>query len=115
LNESGARVELHWLDGKTKAPSLLSNPYIYDGAPFQLNTFVGHEFEVREVPSDKTGVCSDETCKVARFVINENEDQGELLIGMSLMEFALELQQSFSADATLVLLYSHSSQSWFGD
>jgi predicted GIY-YIG superfamily endonuclease len=54
----------------SKSPVLL-------GATFPLNTFVGHEFEMREVPSEKTGVCRspDQTCRQASFVISENDNQ----------------------------------------
>jgi hypothetical protein len=75
LNESGGRVELYWVHPETRALSLMSTPFIYDGATFPLQTYVGHEFEVRELPSTKTGECGDETCKIGLFAISGNDDQ----------------------------------------
>lgn len=79
INDSGARVELFWVHPTTRATSLLSTPYIYDGATFPLKTYVGHEFEVREIANAKTGECSggggDQTCKIGVFSISENDDQ----------------------------------------
>jgi hypothetical protein len=51
---------------------------VFSGATFPLQTFVGHEFELRELPSEKTGVCDspDQTCRSATFVISENDNQG---------------------------------------
>ena len=80
LNESGARVELYWVHPETRAASLMSTPFIYDGATFPLKTFVGHEFEVRELPSTKTGECGDQTCKIGFFVISGNDDQRKCFV-----------------------------------
>lgn len=51
------------------------------GAESGINTFVGHEFEVLEI-SVVQGMerCLKKNCRRARFVINENEDQGTLRI-----------------------------------
>jgi len=53
-----------------------SDPVLF-GATFPLNTFVGHEFEMRELPSEKTGACKseDQVCRQASFVVSENDDQ----------------------------------------
>ena len=50
------------------------------GANDALNSHVGHEFEVRELPSVKTGVCrsEDQTCRTANFVVSGNNDQRKL-------------------------------------
>lgn len=45
-----------------------------DGADFPLDSFVGHEFEVRELPG-KSGQCRDTTCQNAYFAVSENDDQ----------------------------------------
>ena len=52
---------------------------ILHGASFALNSFIGHTFQVRELPAKKTGVCAgeDETCRVDHFTVNANQDQGE--------------------------------------
>ena len=62
----------------TRATVLMSNPNIPKGGDFTLNSFVGHEFEVRELPSVKTGLCDlsdDQTCLNAYFVVSGNDDQ----------------------------------------
>ncbi len=58
---------------------LQSDPFIYNGATFSLNSFVTHAFEAREMPG-KSGECKDNTCGVGYFTVNENTDQGKLLI-----------------------------------
>ena len=81
LNESGSRVEVYWIHPTTRATSLMSSPHVFNGAAFPLNSFVGHEFEVRELPSQSTGLCNitgDETCHSGYFTVSENDDQSEL-------------------------------------
>ncbi|VEU36895.1 unnamed protein product [Pseudo-nitzschia multistriata] len=55
----------------------MSEPDIMNGADFSLNSFVSHEFELREKPSPSTGVCKseDKTCSSAFFAVSENADQ----------------------------------------
>lgn len=75
-NTSGGRVEVHWIHPQTKERILQSNPYIYNGATFNLNSYVSHSFEAREIPG-KTGKCAGEnqTCRVGYFAVNENDEQ----------------------------------------
>eukprot|EP00970_Alexandrium_tamarense_P013538 scaffold3489_cov255-Alexandrium_tamarense.AAC.2 len=56
---------------------LQSTPDILAGATFALNSYVGHAFEVRELPAKKTAVCGGEgdVCRVDHFTVNENSDQ----------------------------------------
>jgi hypothetical protein len=77
INESGSRVEIYWIHPQTREASLMSSPDVQNGATFPLNSFVGHEFEVREKPSASTGVCksADQTCKQGFFKVSENDDQ----------------------------------------
>ena len=57
----------------------MSTPHILSGADFALNSYMGHEFEVRELPSSKSGVCTqrseDQTCGNGLFAVSENNDQ----------------------------------------
>ena len=55
-----------------------------NGAEFPLNSFVGHEFELREVPTKSTGLCKseDQTCRNSFFVVSQNRDQSELKVGL---------------------------------
>ncbi|OEU07971.1 hypothetical protein FRACYDRAFT_212889 [Fragilariopsis cylindrus CCMP1102] len=79
LNHSGAKVELYWIHPDTRVGSLMSTPHILSGADFALNSYMGHEFEVRELPSSKSGVCTqrleDQTCGNGLFAVSENNDQ----------------------------------------
>jgi hypothetical protein len=79
MNESGRRVEVHWINPDNGSMVLQSTPDILNGASMSLNSFVGHNFEVRELPAKKTGVCGgeDETCRVDHFTVKATQDQGE--------------------------------------
>jgi hypothetical protein len=78
LNDSGSRIEVYWVHPDSGERRLMSTNPVLFGATFPLQTFVGHEFELRELPSEKTGECksADQTCRQAGFVISENDDQG---------------------------------------
>eukprot|EP00540_Astrosyne_radiata_P006947 CAMPEP_0116841406 /NCGR_PEP_ID=MMETSP0418-20121206/10907_1 /TAXON_ID=1158023 /ORGANISM="Astrosyne radiata, Strain 13vi08-1A" /LENGTH=459 /DNA_ID=CAMNT_0004471829 /DNA_START=72 /DNA_END=1451 /DNA_ORIENTATION=- len=77
LNSSGQPVSLYWVHPDTRETVLMSDPAIYDGATFPLNSFVGHMFELREMPSSETGVCAspDQTCRAATFEVSQHTDQ----------------------------------------
>jgi hypothetical protein len=81
FNEAGVKVEIYWINPTTRETVLMSAPFIYDGAQFPLNSFVGHEFEVREVANIQTGDCSsgDKTCHSTTFVVTDHDNQGEYL------------------------------------
>ena len=72
-------VRLTSLQPDTREGSLMSNPHIMNGGDFTLNSFVAHEFEIRELPSASSGVCNsdDQTCANGFFAVSENDDQGE--------------------------------------
>jgi hypothetical protein len=63
----------------TRQGSLMSSPNILSGADFALNSYMGHEFEIRELPSLKSGgVCTqrdDQTCGNGSFAVSENNEQ----------------------------------------
>ncbi|KAL3808167.1 hypothetical protein ACHAXA_009854 [Cyclostephanos tholiformis] len=77
MNESGRRVEIYWISPDDGELVLQSDPDILDGTSLELNSFVGHSFEVRELPGKKSGVCDGEgqTCRVDYFTVNPNNDQ----------------------------------------
>jgi len=77
INHSGTKVELYWIHPDTREGSLMSNPNILNGADFSLDSFIGHEFEARELPSAKSGVCTrdDKTCGAGLFAVSENDEQ----------------------------------------
>jgi hypothetical protein len=82
FNDAGVKVEVYWINPTTRAASLMSTPSIYDGAQMPLNSFVGHEFELREVPAADTGACAneDKVCHSVNFLVSENDNQGELVL-----------------------------------
>jgi len=81
INNAGTKIEVYWIHPQTRQTSLMSDPVVVNGAEFPLDSFVGHEFELREVP-DSSGECSkSETkqCRQAFFAVSENDDQSALL------------------------------------
>jgi hypothetical protein len=76
FNNSGTKIEVYWIHPQTKQTLLQSDPFIYNGATFNLNSFVDHSFEAREM-AGKSGKCGgkDHVCRVAYFAVNDNEDQ----------------------------------------
>merc|ERR1719410_1780900 len=81
INDSGRRFEVFWVSVNTgELVPQLSDP-VSPGATASLNSFITHTFELREVPSSKTGGCSgdDNTCHSVRFTMNENHDQAVYL------------------------------------
>ena len=83
INESGRRIELYWVHSATDELVKQSDPFVYNGATFNLNSFVGHKFQVREMPGAKSGVCGDESenlgarCRISYFTVNSNYDQSK--------------------------------------
>jgi hypothetical protein len=79
MNHSGSRLEVYWIHPQTREGTLMSSPIVMNGADFPLNSYVGHEFEIRELPSKKTGECisEDQTCRSTYFTVSENDDQRE--------------------------------------
>jgi len=77
VNDSGSRVGLYWIHPDTREAFIMSNPDIVSGADFGLDSFIGHEFEARELPAAKTGVCKseDQTCRNGFFKVSENWEQ----------------------------------------
>lgn len=77
-------VVVHWVDADSGERALLSDPDgIVPGAEFELNSYVWHDFEVKELPSASTGECQIEgKCKVGTFSVSENQDQSESSNGL---------------------------------
>jgi hypothetical protein len=80
INEAGVSAEVHWIDSKSRNSVLLSDEGgIRDGGQMPLNSFVGHEFEIREMPSPQSGQCDneDKVCRTVHFIVTDSEDQGK--------------------------------------
>lgn len=79
LNQSGKRIEIYWIHIETGEMVLQTTPFVYNGATFNLNSFVGHSFQVRELASSSTGQCGDDdeigSCRTDVFTVNENDSQ----------------------------------------
>lgn len=80
VNQSGHRLDIHWIHPKTGNLSKSNTTPILDGVTFKLNSFENHKFEVRELPNSKTGECGgagsqDKICRTGYFSVNENDDQ----------------------------------------
>jgi hypothetical protein len=93
-NESGRRFDVLWIDSIRLPPpgqpkARISNnegegyPY---GGQANINSYVGHEFEIQEMPSKKTNECMYAECRKATFVVNNEEDQGERSIPLLAFE-----------------------------
>lgn len=80
MNESGRRVEIHWINPDDGSMVLQSTPDDLNGASLSLNSYAGHNFEVRELPAKKTMECAGEEkqCRIDRFTVKSTQDQGEL-------------------------------------
>jgi hypothetical protein len=105
LNDSGFKVEVYWIHPVTKEASLMSSNGVLAGATFPLQTFVGHEFEMREVPSEKTGACTspDQTCRNTFFTITENDDQSTCIEYSWIQDHLNARQQSYKCSHSLQL------------
>lgn len=57
VNVSGSNVEVYWSNPRTEQLHLTSpSPYLEHGAAFELGSYIGHSFMVKELPS-KLGNC----------------------------------------------------------
>ena len=71
------RLDVYWVPPDGGELVQQPNCPLVAGADMNLSSFVSHTFEVREIPSKKTGECSgeDKVCAVAYFTVNHNQDQ----------------------------------------
>lgn len=83
VNESGRRVDVFWVNPDTGELIRQTEPFVYNGGTLPLTSYIGHTFEVRELPSSKTGYCGDPSneasvgtiCRMGTFTVNENDQQ----------------------------------------
>jgi hypothetical protein len=80
-NLSGRRFDIFWINNFSSPVTYVSNSEKEEGYPFGGETamlsYVGHEFEVREMPRKSTGTCHQEECAKAYFKVNDQENQGK--------------------------------------
>jgi hypothetical protein len=77
-NLSGRRVDVLWVN-VNKTPNDFVSQNGGEGYPYGGDTnilsYIGHEFEIRELPSKKTNSCLFEECRKARFKVNDQQNQ----------------------------------------
>jgi hypothetical protein len=86
-NLSGRRVDVFWIntleprgpDGKYELRSNSENGQGYPyGGDTALQSYIGHEFEIQEMPAKSSGKClHEDQCRTGYFKVNDEEDQGE--------------------------------------
>ena len=85
-NESGRRFDVLWIDTIHQPPPGQPNARVSnnggEGYPYggevRINSFIGHEFDVVEMPSKKTNKCKYDKCRVVSFEVTAEEDQGKI-------------------------------------
>lgn len=77
INESGVRVDVFWMNPDTGllADSNTNQEGIVYGGESGLASYVGHAFEIQELPSSSSKQCQRKLCRKAYFTVNANEDQ----------------------------------------
>lgn len=77
LNQSGARIDIFWVDFRTNtlAPSNTEGEGVEAGGETGVASYRGHEFEIQELPSLQTGKCRKTPCRSVRFTVTATEDQ----------------------------------------
>lgn len=78
-NESNDWLSVHWIDPRNGNPTLIKNS-ISPKAKFNLNSYVGHHFEVWQELDPETGMCgsADGTCdKIGYVTVMKSPEEGE--------------------------------------
>lgn len=73
-NHSGSRVEVYWMHPQTGEAVLQSKPFVKNGGVLDLNSYAGHVFQLREMPSTFNGACDEGECKMSFAIVTENEE-----------------------------------------
>ena len=80
VNRSGRRIDVLWVNRSTNPVSYVTNSDKGEGFPYgasqPIDSYIGHEFEIREMPSRITGQCKiPENCQTALVQVNDQEGQ----------------------------------------
>ena len=80
-NDTGRRIDVMWINTFVKPHTFHSNSpdemgYAY-GSSTGIDSYIGHEFEVRELPSKTTKEClfGIDACRKAHFKVSLEENQ----------------------------------------
>ena len=81
MNRSGVKIDAFWVHPQTRqlADSNTEGGIVH-GADAPISSYIGHTFEVQELPKLKTGKCEQEECRRTRFTVSSNEGQGTCLL-----------------------------------
>ncbi|CAJ1956563.1 unnamed protein product [Cylindrotheca closterium] len=80
INKSGRRVDVFWVNtANPKQEEFVSQSENADGVAYgaaaSINSYVGHTFEVREMPGKNSGKCLRDPCWKARFTVSTEHEQ----------------------------------------
>lgn len=77
LNESEVKIDVFWIHATTRAveSSQTEGKGIFFGSDTGISSYIGHSFEIQELPNEKTKKCVRKTCRKAYFTVSSNEDQ----------------------------------------
>lgn len=77
INRSEVKVDIFWVNPSTQERVMSVDTGILRGTESVINSYIGHEFEVIELPKKTTGKCVGENdeCRKGSFVVTSNEDQ----------------------------------------
>jgi hypothetical protein len=82
VNHAGVKIEVYWVEPSSREGFLLTTPNagMHPGLEIPFDSFVGHEFEIREMPAANTGECANESnvCNSATFIVSETENECKL-------------------------------------
>eukprot|EP00536_Pseudo-nitzschia_multiseries_P010024 jgi/Psemu1/24785/gm1.24785_g len=81
-NQSGRKIDLFWVNTFT-TPNEFVPQLVEDGvqvgcsygAEKSISSFIGHQFEAREIPSKHTNECVFAECRKVRFKVSERQEQ----------------------------------------
>lgn len=77
INQSDVKVDVFWVNPQSQELVKSVDTGILKGTDSQINSYIGHEFEIQEVARKTTGACRGENneCRKVRFVVTSNDDQ----------------------------------------
>ena len=77
MNKSVARIDIFWIHPTTRelAPSHTEGDGVMYGGETGISSYIGHEFEIVELPSKKKKKCLYKECRKTHFTVNTKEEQ----------------------------------------
>jgi hypothetical protein len=93
INASGGLVGISWINPKQHEEDMYLGE-VPVGTSVPMDSYRGHEFQLRELPERDTGVCQskDQTCRVAFFSVRPGEEQNYSVNANFEMEYTDLLQ-----------------------